>query len=166
MPPPCKLCAAPERLDYEKKLATGLLTEVDAARMLNISQQAVSRHMRNHLAPRLEKRIAAKLEKEDDSIVAALKKSRAKILAICDAALADGDYNAAIRALSTEIQSLALEGKVTNAYTDAPTIQVAFVENPEFHELQQQLVEALAPYPDACEAVGRVFIEKRRKSLP
>lgn len=156
---------APDRLDYEKKIATGVLTEVDAARMLNISQASVSRHMLNHLAPRLEKRIIAKMEKEDDSIVAALRKSRAKILAICDAALADGDYNAAIRALSTEIQSLALEGKVTNAYTDAPTIQVAFVETPQFIELQEQLAEALAPYPDACAAVGRVFIEKRQKSL-
>jgi len=165
MPRSCLLCAAPGRLDYEKKIATGLLTEVDAARMLNISQASVSRHMLNHLSPRLEQRIIAKMAKEDDSIVAALKKSRAKILAICDAALADGDYNAAIRALGTEVQQLSLQGKVTNAYTDAPTIQVAFVENPQFYELQQRLIEVLEPYPDAKAAIGRAFLDMRAKSL-
>ena len=105
------------------------------------------------------------MAKEDDSIVAALKKSRAKILAICDAALADGDYNAAIRALGTEVQQLSLQGKVTNAYTDAPTIQVAFVENPQFYELQQRLIEVLEPYPDAKAAIGRAFLDMRAKSL-
>jgi len=155
---PCKFCAAIGRVDCEKKIVAGLMTTVEAARQLNISQSAVSRHMNNHLSKRLEKRIVAKMQKEDDSIVAALKRSRAKILEICDAALANGDYNAAIRALATEVQQLSLQGKVTNAYSDAPQVQLTFVENPQFYELQQTLIEVLGPYPDARAAVGRVFL--------
>lgn len=141
------MCAALERLEYEKKIATGLLTTVEAGRLLNISQQAVSRHMLNHLSKRLEKRIVAKMEKEDDSIVGALKKSRAKILEICDAALADGDYNAAIRALSTEVQQLALQGKVTNAYSDQSQVNV-LVHSDNDDRVMAVILQVLEPYPD------------------
>ena len=63
--PKCKFCTDPMRSHYEKALSSGEVTSEAIAETLSISKTQVQRHMKNHLAPLVQKSAANIIAKKE-----------------------------------------------------------------------------------------------------
>jgi len=63
--PRCKLCTDPMRSHYEKALSSGEIKSEAIAEALSITKQQVQNHMKNHLAPLVQKSAATIIAKKE-----------------------------------------------------------------------------------------------------
>jgi len=63
--PKCKFCTDPMRSHYETALSSGEITTEQISETLSISKTQVQRHMKNHLAPLVQKSAANIIAKKD-----------------------------------------------------------------------------------------------------
>lgn len=153
----CKLCNSPNRDDIERRIASKELTQVQAAAIIESTPSAISRHMRNCFPRKVAAWVKPAAAKEETiNVVNALEDSHKKTLDILEESLAEGDKRTALLALQTEIKQLELTAKLTGQLHDGPSIN--FLLSPEYVQLKQVLIKALAPYPEAREHAARALL--------
>jgi hypothetical protein len=150
---PCSVCRHAERPAIDSALVSGEPFR-DIARRYATSKDALSRH-REHLARGLVlAREAENATRADDLLerTRSLERDARRLLAKAEK---EGDFRAAIAAVRTALDVVALLHKVAKArdLTDAE-LRARFLASDEWKRIRDTMVEALRPFPQASEAVG------------
>src|SRR5262245_16652437 len=124
MPGPgsCQICAHERRVEIDVALVGGVSRSV-LARRFSVSPYSLKRHATNHLTGVQRAAVALALKpeavdieqlsrSEGSSLLANLVAGRARLLSIAEAALANGEHAAAVRAESAIQDNLALVARL------------------------------------------------------
>ncbi len=149
MPRLCTVCSHPERGLIDDALLAGAAYRHIAARF-NVSTGALQRH-REHIPFHLLKAQDAAEVARADTLLEQVKSLQARALTILDKAEASGDLRTALSAIREARGNLELLAKLLGELQQEGTINL--VVAPEWLSLRAVVVEALAPYPQAREAV-------------
>jgi hypothetical protein len=152
----CTVCTHEKRYEIEEKLATRQGTYRGLARTYGVSEDAVSRHVSGgHIAQLIALAADAQRAAAGDSILDRIEALHARTLAILKAAEKTKQYRTALSAIREARGNLELIGEVTKEINRTPTLNLTL--HPEYIEVRTLIVQALAPYPDARDAVVRAI---------
>ena len=164
----CTICQHDARPQIDLSIATGLSKRVIAERF-HVSPDAVHRHGQNHLSPEIKAALALKLiRKEGDTravlleegagAVEAIRAIRAPLYGRFLAAVDIGDDRSAAALAGRLHEGLTLSARLTGQLIPAAGVSITnIVLAPAYQELRAALVRALAPFPEARDAVAAVF---------
>lgn len=161
MPKACSLCASPRRDEIDEALLSGA-TLRNIAERFGTSPQTALRH-RAHVPERLA---LAKREAEVQSaetLAEKLRRLEEDLRRLLAKAEGEGDFRASIAAVRTALDLAALAHKVSETRVDS---MEKLLDSPEWREVETTVAEALAPYPDAAEAVARALTRLDEKNDP
>ncbi|MGI8406324.1 MAG: hypothetical protein ACR2OE_16460 [Thermomicrobiales bacterium] len=127
----------------------------DIARQYAVSKDALARHKREHLAPRLAQ-VVERNEQADIrtaiDVVAQLKAINGAALSVLTEARNAGDGDLALRAIDRIQRQVELQAKLIDLINDGDTVNIIIA--PEWVQLRTVILAALHPYPDAAQAVA------------
>lgn len=162
--PQCSICAHRERAAIDLALARGVSVSA-LARRYKVSTDAIYRHQRSHLPPQLRAKLLAGpdtaididrlKETESQSLLANLVALRNRLFASLDVAEEAGDSGMAARVAAQLHKNLELTGRLLGDLATGTTITNVTVL-PAYVHLRVELVRALAPFPEARQAVAAV----------
>jgi hypothetical protein len=159
----CKCCQHRERAAIDLAVARGVSTAAVGKRY-GISTDSVYRHRRNHLPPQLRAKLIAGPEidldldrlheTESQSLLANLVALRHRLFASLDVAEECGDSNMVCRVTAQIHQNLELTGKLLGDLGVGSTTVTNVLVLPAYVEMRVALVNALAAFPEARQAVA------------
>ncbi len=149
MPRVCTVCAHPEREAIDAALVSGEPMR-GIARRFAVSEDALNRHRRDHIAATLAKAEAAETVAADD-LLGQVQMLQAKTLAILHQAEAAGGLTVALAAVREARGNIELLAKLTHQLSERPTVNVLL--SPEWLSVRTALMLALRPHPEAAAAV-------------
>jgi hypothetical protein len=167
--PPCKTCTHPQRARIELGLARGVSASA-LSRRFKLSADSILRH-RKHISPKLmaelrqktllpEKELQDLTITESSSLLGNLVAQRAKIYTLIDQCEELGSYRDALAGHSRLSVNLEQTGKLLDLFAShATTVHQNLVISPDYLQLRQALLRALAPYQEARRAVVAVLRE-------
>lgn len=154
MPKPCTICTHTDREQIDADLVAGSASQRVIAARYEVSKDAVRRHTA-HISAALARMKTEREEAGPRSAFQRLEELHDRAMRVLDAAEQDGKANlslAAIRELRSLTETLA---KITGELDERPNVQVLNVAtSPEWLSLRAGLMDALAPYPEAGQAVA------------
>jgi len=165
-----------DRAQIEHALATGQSVRA-IAKKYDVDENALYRHRKN-LPPQLRAAYIANflkpgedLEKlrieESESLLQNLAAQRARLLMMQDQELESGNAQAVATLAARIHQNLELVGRYLGELNQHSTKTVVnILLTPEYLELRNALVRALAPYPDARRAVAEVLHAREGSAVP
>jgi hypothetical protein len=169
----CKCCQHRERAAIDLALARGVSTPAVGKRY-GISSDSVYRHRRNHLPPQLRAKLIAGpdtdidlghlRESESQSLLANLVAIRHRLFASLDVAEECGDSNMVCRVTAQIHQNLELTGKLLGDLGVGSTTVNNVLVLPAYVEMRVALVNALAGFPEARQAVAAVLHQLESKA--
>lgn len=151
MPRRCSICTHPEREAIDARYVAGEPARLLAA-VYGVSDRALRRHAATHLpAALVSAQEAADAADADDLLakVAGLEADARRIGATAEKA---GDVRTALAAVRELTRIVELLAKLRGAMDDRPQISIHVA--PEWREVRQVVLVALAPFPDARVAVA------------
>jgi hypothetical protein len=165
----CAICLDPRRHDIESELADGARLRA-SARKHGVSYDCLWRHWRNHLSAEQKDRLrfgdapAHKLKgmvaEEGISVLRDLNFTRKSLIDALTVAPAQ-DANARAVLAGRMHENARIRGSITGELARSPLVTQntlnVFIDSPEFVTFQAALMDALAPYPAAREAVVAQF---------
>src|SRR5215212_11705768 len=148
----CTVCSHAQRYEIEELLATRQSTYRGIARTYGVSEDAVSRHVKvGHVSQLLALAADAERAAQADSLLDRIEALHSRTLAILEAVEGTDEHGTALAAIREARRNLALVGEVTRELDRARTINVAL--NPEWLEIRGVIINTLASYPEAQQAV-------------
>jgi hypothetical protein len=170
----CTICAHREHAGIDLALARGVSVTA-IARRYKLGTDSIYRHSRNHLPVQLRAKLIAgpsiegvdldKLrETESQSLLANLIAIRRRLFASLDVAEEHGDGNMISRVASQLHRNLELTGSLLGDLGAGSTSVTNILIAPQYLELRVALVQALAPYADARQAVAAVLHSLEHKA--
>jgi hypothetical protein len=154
----CTICSHEQRFAIEEMLATRQSTYRGIARKYGVSEDAVSRHVKaGHVSQLLA--LAADVERaaRADSLLDRIEALHSRTLAILEAVEGTDEHGTALAAIREARRNLELIGEVTRELDRAGTINLELTV--EWQELKAVLVNTLASYPEAQQAVFNALEE-------
>ena len=165
---PCTVCNHAQRARVELGLARGVSASALSRRFRPLSSDAILRH-RKHIPPKLMQELTAKTllpEKElqnmtiseSSSLLEHLVAQRAKLYALIDQCEQVGDVRTAFVGHARISANLEQTARLLDLFaTHATTVHQNLVISPDYLQLRQALLRALAPHPEARRAVVDVL---------
>jgi hypothetical protein len=150
MPRSCTICTHPERDVIEQALITGQPFRYIAARY-GTSATALFRHKQDHLPVALVSAQEAEAVAHGDSLLEQVRALQTKALTILARAEAAGQLTVALQAVREARGCLALLAQLLGELHQGPTVNVLLA--PEWQCLRATIIAALAPFPEARQAV-------------
>jgi transposase-like protein len=151
----CTICSHEQRFAIEDLLATRQSTYRGIARKYGVSEDAVSRHVKaGHVSHLLALAADAERAARADSLLDRMEALQSQTLAILDA---PEDQRTALAAIAQARRNLELIGEVTRELDRAGTINLELTV--EWQEVKAVLVNTLASYPEAQQAVFNALEE-------
>jgi transposase-like protein len=145
----CTICSNEQRFAIEELLATRQSTYRGIARKYGVSEDAVSRHVKaGHVSQLLALAADAERAARADTLLDRIEALQSQTLAILDA---PEDQRTALAAIAQARRNLELIGEVTRELDRAGTINLELTV--EWQEVKAVLVNTLASYPEAQQAV-------------
>jgi hypothetical protein len=145
----CTICSHEQRFAIEELLATRQSTYRGIARKYGVSEDAVSRHVKaGHVSQLLALAADAERAAQADSLLDRMEALQSQTLAILDA---PEDQRTALAAIAQARRNLELIGEVTRELDRTGTINLELTV--EWQEVKAVLVNTLASYPEAQQAV-------------
>jgi hypothetical protein len=171
--PRCSVCSHRELAQIDTALARGVAAPA-IARRFKLGADSVYRHSRNHLPPQLRASLLAgpdlagvdldKLkETESQSLLGNLVALRHRLFAALDCAEEYNDAGMFTRVSSQLHANLELTGKLLGDLGVGVT-NVNVLVMPQYVELRVALVQALASFPEARQAVAAVLHQLESKA--
>ena len=164
--PQCTVCAHRERAGIDLALARGVSARALAKRY-DLNFHAIYRHRKNHLPPQLRAKLLAgpdmdidldKLrETESQSLLVNLVALRHRLFASLDVAEENGDGHMVSRVTSQLHKNLEITGSLLGDLGAGQTSITNILIAPQYVHMRVELVKALAPFPDARQAVAEVL---------
>jgi hypothetical protein len=162
----CKTCAHRERPAIDLALSRGVSPNA-VARRYKLGPDSVYRHARNHLPPQLRAKLIVgpdldiDLDKlrsnESQSLLSHLVALRQRLFAALDLCEEHGDTFGLARISSQLHTNLETTGKLLGDLGVGSTTVNNVLVMPAYVELRVGLVNALAPFPEAKQAVAQVL---------
>lgn len=153
MPRTCTVCTHPRRVEIDRALVAGGSNRV-IARQYGVSHDAVRRH-RRHLSAKLTKAAAARVDREALSLVDQMEAHLATAKAVLDRVVPQqGRVRAfeAAAALREVREALMAIARLTGQFRDSQ-VNIVLTQHPDWLALQERLITALRPFPEARAAV-------------
>jgi hypothetical protein len=147
MPRACSICGHEHRDAMEDAFIAGQAKRRIASQH-GVSERAVRYHMREHLPALLALARDAERAARADSLLDRMEALQSQTLAILDA---PEDQRTALAAIAQARRNLELIGEVTRELDRAGTINLELTV--EWQEVKAVLVNTLASYPEAQQAV-------------
>lgn len=119
------------------------------ARQYGVSKDALQRHAAEHLPELLVKAKDAAERAEADDLLGEVRDLHVRTLSILDTAQEADDLRTALTAIREARGNLELLAKLRQLIDTAPTVNILIAPR-----VQQVIVQALAPYPEARLAVA------------
>lgn len=158
MPRRCTVCSHPEMEAVNTALLTGEAYRA-IARRFAVSKDAVERHAKAHLAVKLVKAKEAAEVAHADGLLEQVRDLQRRAVSILDRAERAGELDTALRAIGQARACLELLGKLAGELQAGTTVNV--LVSPQWVEIRNTLLVALAPYPEARVAAAAA-LEGRR----
>jgi hypothetical protein len=163
----CTACLHRERAAIDLGLARGVAVRA-LARRFELGSDSLYRHARNHLPPQLRAKLIAGPDlavddldhlrtTESASLLGNLVALRHRLFAGLDAAEESGDANMVARVSNQLHRNFELVAKLLGDLSTGTTINNNVLILPAYVELRVELVRALAPFPEARQAVAQVL---------
>jgi hypothetical protein len=153
---PCTVCNHPERQAIDAALVTGT-PQRDLAGRHGLSQAALQRHNSEHLPAALLKAKDAGEVAHADVLLKQVRGVQSRAVKILDKAEESAQLDTALRALREVRACIELFAKLTGDLDERPVVNVTL--SPQWVELRAIIVQTLAPYPEARQAVARALSE-------
>jgi transposase-like protein len=148
----CTICSHEQRFAIEELLATRQSTYRGIARKYGVSEDAVSRHVKaGHVSQLLAMAADAERAARADSLLDRIEALHSRTLAILEALEGTDEHGTALAAIREARRNLELIGEVTRELDRAGTINLEL--SVEWQEVKAVLVNTLASYPEAQQAV-------------
>ncbi len=154
MPRTCTVCAHDERDAIEDAFLAGTSKRRIAAHYA-VSEQAVRRHVREHLPALLSMARDAEQAARADTLLDRVEALYGRTEAILEAAETERELGLALQAIRECRGNLELLGRVTKELQDTPTLNLYM--SPQWVELRTTLIDALEPHPEAVDTVLRAL---------
>jgi hypothetical protein len=156
MPRVCTICSHGSRYDIDSILVDRSKPYRDIARQYDVSKDAISRHVSSgHISELVALAADAERGARADTLLDRIEALQSRTLAILEATEETGEHRTALAAIREARGNLELIGEVTRELNRAPTLNLSL--HPEYIEARTLIVEALAPYPEAKDAVARAL---------
>jgi hypothetical protein len=135
----------------------------------DVSKDAICRHAANHLSPVQRAAILAQRKptdidldalrtSESEGLLAQLVTQRARLQGHAELAASLGDVRGAVSAESAITGNLALVGKLLGQLVQVHDVRhTSILISADYIRLRTTIVQALRPFPDAAQAVGRAL---------
>lgn len=154
----CSVCSHPERAEIDRAIVVGELPRAISKRFsesVRIDEQAVRRHANSHL-PRGAMASAVEAQTEGEKaratdLVLTARQLLSKSVSILQRAEQSGDLRAALMGIREASRCTELMGKLMGDIQETHVTNV--LVSPVFVSVQQTILQALEPYPDARNAV-------------
>jgi hypothetical protein len=148
----CTICSHEQRFAIEELLATRQSTYRGLARKFGVSEDAVSRHVKaGHVSQLLALAADAERAARADSLLDRIEALHSRTVAILEAVEGTDEHGTALAAIREARRNLELIGEVTRELDRAATINLELTV--EWQEVKAVLVNTLASYPEAQQAV-------------
>jgi transposase-like protein len=153
----CTICSHEQRFAIEELLATRQSTYRGIARKYGVSEDAVSRHVKaGHVSQLLALAADAERAAQADNLLDRLEALHSRTMAILEAVEGTDEHSTALAAIREARRNLELVGEVTREL-DRGTINLELTV--EWQEVKAVLVNTLASYPEAQQAVFNALEE-------
>jgi hypothetical protein len=156
MPRSCSVCTHDERDSIEDAFIVGTPKRRIASHY-GVSERAVRHHLREHLPALLALARDAERASRADSLLDRIEALQSRLLAILEATEETHDHRVALSAIREARANLELIGEVTRELDRAGTINLEL--SVEWQEVKAVLVNTLASYPEAQQAVFNALEE-------
>jgi transposase-like protein len=154
----CTICSHEQRFAIEELLATRQSTYRGIARKYGVSEDAVSRHVKaGHVSQLLALAADAERAARADSLLDRIEDLHSRTLVILEAVEGTDEHGTALAAIREARRNLELIGEVTRELDRAGTINLELTV--EWQEVKAVLVNTLASYPEAQQAVFNALEE-------
>ena len=156
---PCTVCTHLDRQEIDLEL-TGGATFAAIANKHEVSRDSLARHKASHLTPALVK-VAHQRQAEAGAITAYERLEGLVLRAnrLLDRAERKGSLTAGAQILGQLRQTLETIARITGELDDRPTVNVLNILNdPSWQTVRNALMTALAPHPEAGQAVARALV--------
>ena len=154
----CTICSHEQRFAIEELLATRQSTYRGIARKYGVSEDAVSRHVKaGHVSQLLALAVDAERAARADSLLDRIEALHSCTLAILEAVEGTDEHGTALAAIREARRNLELIGEVTRELDRAGTVNLELTV--EWQEVKAVLVNTLASYPEAQQAVFNALEE-------
>jgi transposase-like protein len=154
----CTICSHEQRFAIEELLATRQSTYRGIARKYGVSEDAVSRHVKaGHVSQLLALAADAERAARADSLLDRIEALHSRTLAILEAVEGTDEHGTALAAIREARRNLELVGEVSRELDRAGTINLELTV--EWQEVKAVLVNTLASYPEAQQAVFNALEE-------
>ena len=148
----CTICSHEQRFAIEELLATRQSTYRGIARKYGVSEDAVSRHVKaGHVSQLLVLAADAERAARADSLLDRIEALHSRTLAILAAVEGTDEHGTTLAAIREARRNLELIGEVTRELDRAGTVNLELTV--EWQEVKAVLVNTLASYPEAQQAV-------------
>ena len=155
----CSICAHPARVAIDDALvsSTPLRDIVRRFADVPLTISSLSRHNRSHVSPALQ---AVIVERQQAGAVSALDRLEdlyARDSAILDALQSEGNAGKSLQAVQVLAGVVEKLARVTGELDDRPVVAVNLQSSGDWTALRSQILDALAQFPEARQAVVRAI---------
>jgi len=147
----CTVCRHDKRLEIDKACVSGK-TDRGIAGQYDLSDSSVNRHRNKCLTRQLLKASEIKNVAHADTLLGDIRSLKDRAVSILDQAESGKELDTALRAIREVRGCIELLAKVTGELQDGPTVNV--LVSAEWVTIQNNVLNALEPYPDARIAVA------------
>ena len=148
--PRCTICLHPQLHEIEQALITSQSFRAVAVRF-GTSATALFRHKQDHLPVALLSAQKAGAVAHGDSLLEQVRALQTKTLTILARVEAAGQLTIALQAVREARGCLELLAKLLGELNHGPTVNILLA--PEWQRLRSTIITALAPFPEARQAV-------------
>jgi hypothetical protein len=120
-----------------------------------LSQTALKRHSKEHIPRLLVKAKQATEVADADDLLARVEELFEEAKEVLEAAKDAHDLRVVLAAIDRASRQLELLGRLRGELNEQPVFNI--ITHPEYVEARTLIVEALAPYPEAKDAVARAL---------
>lgn len=153
MPRRCSICDHTERVEIDLALVGGEPYR-SIAKRYEASESAMYRHKAEHLPEKLSRAQDAAEVAEADDLLGKVKELQGRTESILEAAERHGELRTALAAIREARGNLELLGKLAGELDERPQVNVLIDAR-----VQQTILQALEPHPDARLAVADALAE-------
>src|SRR5215213_7422707 len=158
MPRTCTVCGHEHRYEIEDILVSRSKPYRDIARRYGVSKDAVGRHVsEGHVSDLIKLAADAERAARADGLLDRIEALHSRTLAILEATEETNEHRTALAAIREARSNLELIGEVTKELDRAGTINLELTV--EWQEVKAVLVNTLASYPEAQQAVFNALEE-------
>ena len=152
---PCTVCAHPQRESIDRLLLGGNVGVATIASEFGVNERAVYRHRASHLPAVIGLAAAAPTVAQGNALLAQLEDLRADAQELQRKAEEAQDIRTALVAIREQGRLIETLLAVAGELQTQPTVNVVFAQ--EWIQVRAVLLQALAPYPDARQAVAQAL---------